>query len=102
MLNYKTLAWLCICGLCISVLSTSQGYQSPQLPKETATLSVVQTPEGPHLKIKVGELVCTTSQLKVSRKQEEPWTVKPVGGQIEMRRGESVKKGPIIKVLLQF
>ncbi|HAW29365.1 MAG TPA: hypothetical protein DCY03_14790 [Planctomycetaceae bacterium] len=98
----KTLAWLCICVLGISLLSTSQGNQSPQLPKEIATLSVIQTPEGPQLKIKVGDLVCTTSQLTVSRKQEEPWTVKPVGGQVEMRRGESVTKGPFIKALIKF
>lgn len=102
MLNSKTLAWLCISGLCICMLSSSEGNQSPQLPKEIATLSVVQTPDGPQLKIKVGDLTCTTSELTASRKQGEPYTIKPVNGQIEMRRGKSVTAGPIIKVLLQF
>ncbi|HBL45852.1 hypothetical protein [uncultured Gimesia sp.] len=65
-------------------------------------LSVVQTPEGPQLKIKVGDLVCTTPQLTARRDNEEPWTITPVGGQIEMRRGKEVTAGPIIKVLLRF
>lgn len=102
MLNSKTLAWLGIGGLCISMLSSSEGNQAPQLPKEIATLSVVQTPDGPQLKIKVGDLTCTTSQLSARRKKGEPYTIKPVNGQVEMRRGESVTTGPIIKVLLQF
>lgn len=101
---YKPLAIfsLVLCLSLINTFSTSAKFQAPQLPKEVATISVVQTPDGPQLKIQAGDLVCTTKELKAQRKKEEPWTVKPVGGQVEMRRGDKVNKGPIIKVLLRF
>ena len=88
--------------LLICTFSTSAKFQAPQLPKEVATISVVQTPDGPQLKIQAGDLVCTTKELKAQRIKEEPWTVKPVGGQVEMRRGDKVNQGPIIKVLIRF
>lgn len=97
----KIVTWLCICGFYISMLSTSEGNQQPKVQNEMARLRAVQTPDGPQLEIKVGDLVCTTSQITVSRKQQKPWTLKPVNGKVEMRRGRSFATAEVVEVALR-
>lgn len=102
MFKSKTILSLAIAVLLVCTLSTTEGNQKPANKKEMVRLRAIQTSTGPQLEVKVGDFVCTASELSVCRKQGKVWTVKPVNGKVQMQSGESIRSAGQLEIALRF
>ncbi|QDT44442.1 hypothetical protein Pan241w_45510 [Gimesia alba] len=101
MLHSKTILWLLIAAFSIFSFSVSEGNQAAKPKQEMMTFRAIQTVTGPEIEIKVGDLVCSAPYFTFKHKQQPDWSVTPVKGKVQIRRGTTVSTAQQVSIAIR-